>query len=493
MSNVQLKSGLDAIVRELASVPGVPATASAQVGARVASISAKIDWTNGLDTSAVPPEMAHINPKGGGVAGLIGALAGLPRVGSSSSAGDEEWLRSIGIAGHEDLLDQEQCDHSDSLDQLVQKSSECADSVNKIDSAANTGIQMIINILLSLIHSVKGVPFLKLGASVAAPILQGLLSIERTVEDRNESIGGCYDGLRELCDGTCDTPPPDTKKFTSPEKCDSAPAPQPAPKSEPCPEPTPAPATQPSAAEPCPSTTPAQAAPAPAAPETVTPAKTPPPAVAPASATAPPPPQTVVETTPASCPETSPRPPAPTIPAAAGLAGGGVNITVNIDANLPVPPSVPPIGPAGDCIVGQVTAGLEAFGQSVADAFSQMECPLPPVEECPEPAPEPQPEAEPECEEAPVPAPEPQPEAEPECDENGTIAPPPELAEVEEPPAPPKKGLVEPAAMTPPVEQAPVEKPAPAEAQAPQQAVEEQSAQQQKPEEQQRARKTGAW
>lgn len=482
MSNVQLKSGLDAIVRELASVPGVPATASAQVGARVASISAKIDWTNGLDTSAVPPEMAHINPKGGGVAGLIGALAGLPRVGSSSSAGDEEWLRSIGIAGHEDRLDQEQCDHSDSLDQLVQKSSECADSVNKIDSAANTGIQMIINILLSLIHSVKGVPFLKLGASVAAPILQGLLSIERTVEDRNESIGGCYDGLRELCDGTCDTPPPDTKQFTSPEKCDSAPAPQPAPKPEPCPEPTPAPASQPSAAEPCPPTTPAQAAPAPAAPETVTPAKTPPPAVAPAPATAPPPPQTVVETTPASCPETSPRPPAPTIPAAAGLAGGGVNITVNIDANLPVPPSVPPIGPAGDCIVGQVTAGLEAFGQSVADAFSQMECPLPPVEECPEPAPEPAPQP-----------PEPQPEAEPECDENGTIAPPPELAEVEEPPAPPKKGLVEPAAMTPPVEQAPVEKPAPAEAQAPQQAVEEQSTQQQKPEEQQRARKTGAW
>lgn len=549
MSNVQLKNGLDTIVRELSTLPGVPAAASAQAGARVASISAKIDWTNGLDTGAVPPEMKHINPKNNGQsAGLLGALTGLPRVGADGSAGDNEWLRGIGIAGHEDALDTEQNDHSENLDQLVRQSSECADSVKKIDSAANTGIQILINILLSLIHSAKIAPLLKLGASVAAPILQGLLSIENTVDDRNKSIGGCYDGLRQLCEGAGEKTPPSPKQYAPAEKCappadEPKPAPEPVPECEPAPEPAPAPkpaaapepcppepakpaVEQPSPVKPvpeqviapeCPPTTPADAAPPePGAPPASQP--TVPTQVKEPLSSLPPlavPPQTTVETPPAP----TPTPPSPTT--AAG-SGGSMNITVTIDAAVdnecpptipqaapstpvvPVPQAVPPVGPAGECVVAQVVAGLEAFGQTVVECLEQIDCPQEPVDDCPppEPAPEPKPAPVADCpEEEPEPEPEPEPVADcpeespepepaPECEPDGTITPPPELAEVKEPPPPPKKGLVEPAglgggeaaeAAPEPAPETPAQQP-PAE----QQPVEP-------PEEQQRARKTGAW
>jgi len=152
---------------------------------------------------------------------------------------------------------------------------------------------------------------------------------------------------------------------------------------------------------------------------------------------------------------------------------------------VPAPPAVPPIGPAGDCVVNHVIAGLEAFGQSVAECLAQIECPAEPVVDCPEPEPEPdcaeeKPEPEPECpEEKPEPVQE-----QPECPE-GTIPPPPELAEVKEPPPPPKKALMEAAAVSGAEEvpeQQEMQMEAPAEKAQPEQAGESH-----------RARKTGGW
>ena len=513
MSNTKLKEGLGEIAREVAVLPGITLADAAFVGEKTLSIAAKIDKTNGLDFSTVSREIGQLNPTTtlassaapapDSPAGLVGALAAVPML-TELTAEMEDWLASVGVAGHENDLDGEQGTHSDSLDDLHSQSCDCADSIEEIDASADCGMQTTIDVILDLIAAFKNYPLVELGSTVLAPILEGLLCIEGTVDDRNNSIGDCYDGLQQLCDDAGQTTPPAPKHYSPP----AAECPPPAaPAQEACP------------------TTPAQAAPSPApAPQPVAPQPVAecPPEQAPA---------------PAPAPEPAPKPatPAPahtTVPASAGL-GADVNINVTIDANIdfglngsvpeapmaptlsaqcpnpaiPAPPAVPPVGPAGECVVNQVVAGLEAFGQSVAECLEQIECRAEPVDDCPEPAPEPEPEPtpEPECPEetpeaepepAPKPEPEPEPVSQPECEE-GTIEPPAELAEVKEPPPPPKKGLVEPAIAVSGEEAAQVEQqPNEQQTEQPADKPAEQPAKEAQPEdegEQHRARKTGGW
>lgn len=475
MSNTKLKEGLGEIAREVAVLPGISFADAAYVGQKIMSISAKIDMTNGLDTSAWTNEFAALNPKasssaasGAAPEGIVGLLAALPVLGQLAP-GTHDWLSTIGIGGHEQELDEEQGSHSDTLDGLHDNSCDCADSVNTIDETADNGMQSTIDVILDLIAALKDCPLVELGSVVLTPIVEGLLSIEGTVDDRNDAIGECYDGMKQLCDDAENAQPPAPKQYAPPAASPAA-----------------APACPVAAAEPA--SAPA-AAPVPA-PEQ---AHVPSPAPAPEPATAP-----------------APTPPeVPTAPAMAAAGGGGVNITVNVDVNMdvgcaqaesqmppvgtlpaqclnpaiPAPPAVPPVGPAGDCVVKQVVAGLEAFGQMAAECLEQVECPVEPEPEqdCPEEPPVPEPEPAPEPDPAPEPAPEPdtEPVAQTECPEDeGTITPPPELAEVKEPPPPPKKGLVEPMAVSgaEPVEQAPVQ-------------VEQPDEQ----DDQQRARTTGGW
>lgn len=518
MSNTKLKEGLGEIAREVAVLPGITLADVALVGEKTLSITAKIDKTNGLDFSAVSQEIGQLNPKTTlassaapvpeSPAGLVGALAAVPML-TELTAEMEDWLASVGVADHENNLDGEQGTHSDALDDLHSQSCDCADSIEEIDASADCGMQTTIDVILDLIAAFKNYPLVDVGSTVLAPILEGLLCIEGTVDDRNNSIGDCYNGLRQLCDDAGQTTPPAPKHYSPPvAECPPPAAPAPAP--EACP-------TTPAQTAPTPTPAPPAPAPQPVAPQPV--AECPP-----ERAPAPPP-----------APETAPKPAAPapshtTVPASAGL-GAGVNINVTIDANIdvglngavaeapaaptlpaqcpdpviPAPPAVPPVGPAGECVVNQIVAGLEAFGQSVAECLEQIECPVEPAEDCPEPEPEPEPEPtpEPECpEETPEPArkpepePEPEPVSQPECEE-GTIKPPAELAEVKEPPPPPKKGLVEPAIAVSgedgaqaeqPVEQQPTEQSADTAAEQP-----ANDAQSEDQGEQHRARKTGGW
>ena len=503
MSNAKLKEGLGEIARTVAVLPGVPPTDVEFVGQKVSSISAKIDKTNGMDIASVPPQVESLNPKPacaasspGSPMGIVGVLAALPML-TELASGEEEWLCSVGVASHESDLDGEQGTHSDALDDLHQQSCDCADSVKDIDESADCGIQATIDVILDLLAALKDCPLVALGSTVLAPILEGLVCIEGTVDDRNDSIDQCYDGLEQLCDGAGETTPPATKQYTPAGECPPAPASAPVP--EACPPAPPAPPAHP-------------------APEHV-----------PAPPVAECPPEQAPR--PAELPEPVADAPAlsqVTVPAAAGL-DTGVNINVNVDVDVtlgadgavqqtpvaqtpvaqtvpaqcpnsfvPAPPAVPPIGPAGDCVVNHVIAGLEAFGQSVAECLAQIECPAEPVVDCPEPEPEPDcPEEKPEPEPEPEPdCPEDKPEPvqeQPECPE-GTIPPPPELAEVKEPPPPPKKALMEAAAVSgaeavPEQQEMQVEAPVaeqPAETPA-------EKAQPEQAGESHRARKTGGW
>ena len=536
MSNTKLKEGLGEIAREVAVLPGVTATDASFVGEKVLTISAKIDKTNGMNMSALPAQVGSLNPSASSSPvrrvtgpGILGVLAGLPLVADLIS-GAADWLGSIGIADHEEKLDKEQSEHSDTLDDLHGRSCECADSVKEIDETADRGCQDIIDVILGIITALKNSPLLQLGSAALGPICDGLLSIEDTVDDRNKTIGECFEGLQQLCDAAGETQPPAPKQYTPAEECPPAPpacppaqeAPKPAPAPEPGPT-TPAQATQPPAPAPAPA--PAQA-PTPVPQSQPVPECPPSPVPAPASTPA-------VESAPPAT-STTPIPPTQTtVPAATGT---GLNVNITVDANLgcpppaipavaetppappapmtpancpppavPAPPAVPPVGPAGECVVAQVVAGIEAFGQSVAECLSQIECPVEPnvpaepaepvepaavTPEWPQPEPEPVKNPEPECPE-PEPKPEPVAQPEPECPE-GTIAPPPELAEVKEPPPPPKKGLVAPmgvggAEAVPEPEPTPSqEQPAPSEPPAEHQQPKQQD-------EQHRARKTGGW
>lgn len=477
MSNAKLKEGLGEIARTVAVLPGVPPTDVEFVGQKVSCISAKIDKTNGMDIASVPPQVESLNPKPacaasapGSPVGIVGVLAAVPML-TELASGAEEWLCSVGVASHESDLDGEQGTHSDALDDLHQQSCDCADSVKDIDESADCGIQATIDVILDLLAALKDCPLVALGSTVLAPILEGLVCIEGTVDDRNDSIDQCYDGLEQLCDGAGATTPPATKQYTPSGECPPAPAPAPVP-------------------EACPPAPPAHPAPEPV----------------PAPPVAECPPEQAPR--PAELPEPVADAPAlsqVTVPAAAGF-DAGVNINVNVDVDVtlgadgavqqtpvaqtvpaqcpnsfvPAPPAVPPVGPAGDCVVQHVITGLEAFGQSVAECLAQIECPVEPVVDCPEP----EPESEPDC---PEDKPEPVQE-QPECPE-GTIPPPPELAEVKEPPPPPKKALMEAAAVSgaeavPEQQEMQMEEPAdaPAEKAQPEQAGESH-----------RARKTGGW
>jgi len=561
MSNTKLKEGLGEIAREVAVLPGVTSADASFVGEKVLTISAKIDKTNGLDPSGLPQQVGTVNPtatpsmnpvvgkfgRGVGPGGILGLLSAVPFVAELAS-GVADWLGNIGIADHEQKLDEEQSNHSDTLDNLQEQSSECAGSVKEIDETADRGMQEIVDVLLGLIASLKSCPLVQLGSAALSSICEGLSSIESTVDDRNKSIGECFDGLKKLCEDAGGSQPPAPKQYcssgessTPPPACPpepTAPAASPPPAPAPAPAPTPSPAPAP-APEVCP-TTPAHAP----QPQPQSPAPAPAPAPSPGAV-----PQPVPECPPTPVPASSPLPSAELTPAKTpptpqvtvpATTGSGLNINIAIDANLacpppavteipatpttpancpesavPAPPAVPPVGPAGECIVQQVVAGIEAFGQSVAECLSQIECPVDPVAdcpppapapepepipvsepECPEPQPEPAPKPEPECpEEAPAPKPEPEPVGKPECPD-GTIAPPPELAEVKEPPPPPKKGLVAPMAadgMAAPPEAAPAPEPAPAPAGdgAPADAPAEK--QPDNHDDQQRARKTGGW
>lgn len=559
MSNTKLKEGLGAIAREVAVLPGVTVADASSVGEKVLTITAKIDRTDGLDVSGLPGQVASLNPPAHSAgtriangSGLLGALADLPLTGETAP-GVADWLDSIGIAAHECELDDDQGKHSTALNDLHGQTCGCATSVKQIDDTADRGMQDIVDVLLGLIAALKNSPLVRLGKAILGPICEGLHSIESTVDDRNESISACYENLRKICEETGGTQPPEPKRYSPAPDCPTPPPANPPAKSAPETPAPPAPAAP--QADEC-STTPAQAhepaAPPKPSPSEAAPAPKPAPECPPSSPPAP------VSPAPPAPPAPPVATPAPQITAPASTSGG-LNISINVNANLdcpqpvvpqtpevpapvappvqttpascpspaiPAPPAVPPVGPAGDCVVKQVVAGIEAFGQSVAECLAQIECPVEPVAangDCPQPEPEPEPvkepepdcpepepvkDPEPECPEPePEPAPEPEPvkqpecpeetppepAAQPECDEK-TITPPPELAEVKEPPPPPKKGLVAPMAVSgeePIPEAAPAPEPAPDEQGGSGEGAVEPHADEQ--DDKQRARKTGEW
>ena len=407
MSNAQVKEGLDAIAREVAAVPGMSLADVSLIQSHIHSISSKLDCTNGLDNSALPAQVGRVNSapslgskggkggKGGGLAGgLGGGLLGVlstfaPFLFGQGSSGESSWLEDIGITDHEKNVDAEQSGHSDALDELCRETQRCVDSVKEINDDAAIGMNEIIQVVLTFISMLQLHPLVRIGAVLLGPIIEGLLAIEKTVDDRNESISCCYERLDELCTKT-DTPPPPPKEYCPPEA-----SPPPAP----IPAPGPAPA---------------------------------PPAPAPA---------------PAPAPSPVPAPTAPTAPASAfGVGSAGLNLNVNANINVdlssslppcPTLPTVPPTGPAGINLLEQFNVGLEGFKKTVEDCLAQIECPPAAPEPDTEPTPAPAPETkEEDC--LPV---EPEPEM-----------PPEKLAQMKEPPPPPK-GESTPAAAEPVAEQ----------------------------------------
>ena len=395
MTNAQVKEGLDAIAREVATVPGISLADVSRIQSHVNTISAKLDWTNGMDTSTLPGQVRRVNPvpsrggKGSGLSGLGGLGGGLlgvlstfaPFLFGGGSSGESSWLEDVGISGHEQAQDAEQAEHSDALDELCVQTQCCVDSVKEINDDAEIGINEIIQVVLSLISLLKIHPLVRIGALALGPIVDGLFSIEKTVEDRNESIGCCYQRLDELCVES-DTPPPAPKEYCPP-KAQTPP---------PCP-PAPLP------------TSPAAPAPAP------TPAPAPAPAPAPSVGSV----------------------DLPTAPASAIGVGSGalnVNFNTNINTNINIcPPQIPQLptppqpGPASICLLEQFAAGVECFKQTIEECLPKIEC------EPPAPAPEPEPAPKPKEEDCLPVQPEPE-------------TPPEKLAHMQEPPPPPKGGSV---------------------------------------------------
>ena len=372
MGNAQIKEGLNAISLGTAGVPGISPDDVLRVESMVKSISSKLDMTNGMNNTALPDQVQRVNSapsrgsKSGGLLRKLGNFATF--LFEAGSIGASYWLDAIGITGHEKKLDTEQTEHSNVLDDLWRQAQSCIDAIKEISDDAETGVTEIIQVVLVLTALLKRHPLIRLGDKVISLILGALSFIEQIVDDRNESIGCCYQRLDELCkEGT--KAPPESKEYCSPE---SAPPSEPVPAPDPEPEP---PSSPTSAPEPGP------------VPEPVST-----PAPAPASAPEPgPAPEPVSTPAPAPAPAPMPPPspvPAPTAPASTvgvDAEGLNVNINANIDANInvdfsealpscPSLPMVPPTGPAGINLLEQFNVGLEGFKQIVVDCLAQLEC-----------------------------------------------------------------------------------------------------------------------
>nr|VDG62380.1 Uncharacterised protein [Streptococcus thermophilus] len=480
MGNELVKDRLNSVADQAATVPGISDETVTAINTKVGSISQKLDWTKGKDTSALTAEVAHVNPKdsppdgkprsggrvgGGGTLGLIFDMGML--LYDAFRSGQGEWFRDIGITDRENRLDEDQLELDRCLDDLCKQTQDCVDAVDEIDSNAEDGVLAILDRVLWFIGIVKWGLFSSFGSSVGVVVLFSLGRVENTIEDRNKTMGKCWESLESVYDDVCKThPAPLTDHYSSAE--DAATRPD---REVPGPEQHEQPANEPpitGSAEP------------PVKPAGVQPAPAPAPTPGPAPASTP---SAVSAAAPASAPLEVPRmeaPPAPTIPtsvattpagfaAGAGAANFNVNVNVSVGGDLgssatgsgvfappepPTPPapsalpaqlappalpalpslpSVPPVGPAGQCAIGQFIAGVEEIKQMVMDCLPEAEVPPETGCECSPEEPANNSEDSPE---------KPAPEA-PAPDEPATEkpAPPPELAEVKEPPPPPKQSV----------------------------------------------------
>lgn len=500
MGNALVKDRLNAVAQEAAALPGVSSGDLNQINAKVSDISAKLDWTNGKETGALSTEVARLNPDGtqpGGKSrpggrpdawGVVGILVDLaPLMFDSIRSRTGDWLRDIGITGHEDNLDEGQLELDRCLEDLCTKTDECVEAVNEIDSNAEDGVLAILEALLMFLSVIRIVPQLRIGATVLMPILEALIHVEKTVDDRNECMRKCYEHLECLYNDAGQLQPPPAKEYCPPNG--NAPAP---PEREPAapeqpeqPEQKEPPVDKPSADK-TPSEEPLSkqpsvkeqppigAAEAPVKPAGPQAAPAPEPAPAPATKAAPvAAPSPSVQAAPPSVESLiTPTNPASVVTEPAGFtaSAGGANLNVNINVGLggdlggvppapaaptappvlPTPPSlpaVPPVGPVGQAAIGQFIAGVEEFKNMVMDCLSETELPPAADCECPPEAPETESDTLPEKPAPDHQAPEKPAPENPATEQPATeqpeekLAPPPELAEVKEPPPPPKQSV----------------------------------------------------
>ncbi|MCQ4622410.1 hypothetical protein [Corynebacterium sp. CCUG 70398] len=480
MGNALVKDRLNAVAQEAAALPGVSSGDLNQINAKVSDISAKLDYTNGKDTSALPTEAARVNPKGDqpggksrpggrsggwGIVGLLVELAPLA-FGAINSAGD--WLRDIGITGHEDDLDEGQRELDRCLEDLRTETGECVNAVDEIDSNAEDGVLAILDTLLKFLPLARAVSSPQNEAAALLPVVKALMYVEKTIDDRNESMRQCYEHLESLYDEVGQLPSPSAKEYYPPNG--GAPT---SPEGEPD---TPKQTEQPEQKEPPvdgpplkeqPPTGATEAPVKPAGPQAA-PAPEPAPGPAPVAAPAP----SVQAAPPSAESVTMPTIPASvaTEPAGFTASAGGANLNVNINVGLggdlggvppapaaptappvlPTPPSlpaVPPVGPVGQAAIGQFIAGVEEFKNMVMDCLSETELPPAADCECPPEAPETESDTLPEKPAPDHQAPEKPAPENPATEQPATeqpeekLAPPPELAEVKEPPPPPKQSV----------------------------------------------------
>ena len=226
MGNAQIKEGLNAISLGTAGVPGISPDDVSRVESKVKTINSKLDMTNGMNNTALPDQVQRVNSapssgsKAGGLLSLLGNFA--PFLFEIGSGGESSWLEDIGITGYEKELDSEQTEHSDVLDDLWRQAQSCVETIKEIADDAETGATEIIRVVLTLNSLLQRHPLIRAGAQAIYLIIAALSLIEKIVDDRNESIGCCYQHLDELCKET-DTPPPTQKEYSSPE---SAPPPK---------------------------------------------------------------------------------------------------------------------------------------------------------------------------------------------------------------------------------------------------------------------------
>lgn len=220
MSNIETKEALGSITRESSCLSGASDTQIQIIAGLVAGIVGKLDFTAGFNPSSIPAAIKPLTELPDGECGVF----------SSVSQG-WEWLNPIGIIPQEQRLNLDQRNHVDDLDQLCLQVQQCIDGISTIESEANDGAIAIAETLTSMLKVAGAVPQLSIGAAIAATVIDGLMCISSLIDDRNQSIGDCYEELRCLCDDVSAKEPPEVKKYAAepPPQPEKAAPPKPAP------------------------------------------------------------------------------------------------------------------------------------------------------------------------------------------------------------------------------------------------------------------------
>lgn len=437
------------VAADASAIPLANPAVVAQIHDLVGRITEEERKTEGMDLDLVRAGARNLT-RGGGFDKLIkGVFERVFADGIAGAIGDAlssgaEWFESVGIGPDERARQEGESRQGDNVEELCRAVDECCQAIEVTTETSDTAAGSMLDLVSLVLFFCKSTPATAIISAVLPLAVDGLNGVLGTVRDRNESIDKCLAECEARCRAAEEHQPLPPPQFDCP------PAPEGPPPASPYPV-----ESQPPAAPAPPVAPPAPAAASPAPPRgPVSP-------VGDAGSVA-----TVASSAlpPVGGALTLSQP---------GPVGINASVTANVSAHLNLNVDAAALAGAAQASAAQVTQVAQAVAATLADSASAAECTV--VEAAHEaahacgpcctcgsgdeaPAPEqPAPPAEP----APEPCPEPAPAAGPPTAE-GTIPPPPELAQVEEPPAPPEKlaaAGTQPAAVPAP----PADTPSPAE------------------------------